>query len=527
MSITSGFFNSINGDRKYNAEDMSDLFEGILSDGILAKIGNKFALSTNGTRSILIGTGKAWFNNRWIQNDSTYPADLPLSELMLDRFDAVVIEINANENVRAGTIKVIKGTPSSTPQYPTLVHTEEINQYPLCYVSVKANSQVVVMADIIDKRGTTECPYSEGIVDDAIGDLRVDIGRPADLITGVKTNLVAAINWVRGIFYDHLNNISNPHQVTKAQVGLSNVDNTADENKIVGAARYGKVQNVDTGEWLPNGVQFLYKRSDNCVWLSDANGHASKTNNASNADNATNAGISNYGRVQNADTGAWLQKGFQFLLQNDGNVWLSDANGHPSKCNNANWSDYCHTALNINGGQMMGTLNMTGYPIDMSNGYIKGCASVRGYSGSALYLMTGNIVSITNLENNAHMDAWVNNLHYDGTLAHDSYRGVKENITDLSKEEANRLFDLKLHTFDFKGNYGGGKKNQHGLIVDEVENIYPQSIFIPEGWDENTFDPEKSNMEQFVPGVDYTYFIPLLLKQVQLLNDRITELEKQ
>mgnify|MGYP000846398283 CR=1 FL=1 len=35
------------------------------------------------------------------------------------------------------------------------------------------------------------------------------------------------------ILINHLNNVSNPHEVTQAQVGLSNVDNTADINKNV------------------------------------------------------------------------------------------------------------------------------------------------------------------------------------------------------------------------------------------------------------------------------------------------------
>ena len=35
MSLTSGFYNSLDGDRTYNAEQMSELFDGIINDGIL------------------------------------------------------------------------------------------------------------------------------------------------------------------------------------------------------------------------------------------------------------------------------------------------------------------------------------------------------------------------------------------------------------------------------------------------------------------------------------------------------------
>ena len=35
MSVSSGFFNSLNGDRKYNAAQMSAIFDGLIIDGVL------------------------------------------------------------------------------------------------------------------------------------------------------------------------------------------------------------------------------------------------------------------------------------------------------------------------------------------------------------------------------------------------------------------------------------------------------------------------------------------------------------
>lgn len=53
-----------------------------------------------------------------------------------------------------------------------------------------------------------------------------------------------------GDFTAHTSNTSNPHSVTKAQVGLGNVDNTADADKPISTATQtaldGKVNNDDT-----------------------------------------------------------------------------------------------------------------------------------------------------------------------------------------------------------------------------------------------------------------------------------------
>ncbi len=34
MSVTFGFYNSVNGDRKYDAIQMSSIFDGIIRDGV-------------------------------------------------------------------------------------------------------------------------------------------------------------------------------------------------------------------------------------------------------------------------------------------------------------------------------------------------------------------------------------------------------------------------------------------------------------------------------------------------------------
>ena len=48
MSVSSGFFNSLNGDRKYNAEQMSAIFDGLIIDGVFASIGTAFAVKAAG-----------------------------------------------------------------------------------------------------------------------------------------------------------------------------------------------------------------------------------------------------------------------------------------------------------------------------------------------------------------------------------------------------------------------------------------------------------------------------------------------
>lgn len=164
MSVTSGFFNSLNKDRTYSAEQMSAIFDGIINDGVFASIGTAFAVNATTGLDITVGIGRAWFNSAWLYNDTILPITLEASELVLNRYDAVVIEINHTDPVRNGSIKVVKGTPASSPSYPTMTRQDRVNQYPLAYIYRAAGSTEVTQANITSRVGTSDCPYITGIL---------------------------------------------------------------------------------------------------------------------------------------------------------------------------------------------------------------------------------------------------------------------------------------------------------------------------------------------------------------------------
>lgn len=164
MSVTYGFYNSLNGDRKYNAEQVSSLFDGLIIDGVFASIGTAFAVKATTGITVNVGIGKAWFNHTWTLNDSILPLEAPEAEVLLDRIDAIVLEVDATESVRANSIKFVKGTPSSSPANPTLTNEGTVHQYPLCYIYRKYGSSVITQADITNMVGTESTPFITAIL---------------------------------------------------------------------------------------------------------------------------------------------------------------------------------------------------------------------------------------------------------------------------------------------------------------------------------------------------------------------------
>lgn len=185
MSVSSGFFNSLNGDRKYNAAQMSAIFDGLIIDGVFASIGTAFAVKAAGGLTVNIGVGKAWFYHTWTVNDSILPMTAPEAEVLLDRIDAVVLEVNGTESVRENTIKFVKGNPSSAPSRPTLTNEGNVHQYPLCYIYRKYGTAVINQADITPMVGTESTPFVTGILqtislDELLGKWQDELDRFTD-----------------------------------------------------------------------------------------------------------------------------------------------------------------------------------------------------------------------------------------------------------------------------------------------------------------------------------------------------------
>lgn len=185
MSVSSGFFNSLNSDRKYNAAQMSAIFDGLIIDGVFASIGTAFAVQAAGGLTVNVGIGKAWFDHTWTVNDSILPMTAPEAEVLLDRIDAVVLEVNGMESVRNNTIKFVKGNPSSAPSRPTLTNEGNVHQYPLCYIYRKYGTAVINQADITPMVGTESTPFVTGILqtislDELLGKWQDELDRFTD-----------------------------------------------------------------------------------------------------------------------------------------------------------------------------------------------------------------------------------------------------------------------------------------------------------------------------------------------------------
>lgn len=113
---------------------------------------------------------------------------------------------------------------------------------------------------------------------------------------------------------------------------------------------------------------------------------------------------------------------------------------------------------------------------------------------------------------------------YGTSFTNPSSKLVKENVVDMSEEEAKKILQLKPVDFDYIEAYGG-EKNQHGLIAEDTLGIIPSCVTVPEGYSEKEFDAEKG-IRNKVLAIDYSKLVPYLIKMVQIQQEEIEKLKE-
>ena len=193
MSITSGFYNSVNGDRKYNAEQLSSIFDGLITEGVFATCGEAFALTAGTGLRVTMAPGRAWLNHKWVFNDAPLAIDIPANTHPTSyRIHAIVLDVDTRDNVRGASVGVLSTnnvysdwTPPMSgihiymyePLYNLVVNTDERKQYIIGFVVVGPGETSIDPSNIFYRVGhkSEGHPYHPnfvtGIVDTVSSDL--------------------------------------------------------------------------------------------------------------------------------------------------------------------------------------------------------------------------------------------------------------------------------------------------------------------------------------------------------------------
>lgn len=169
FNIKSGFYNSINQDRLYNAEDMNRPYSRLISEGIFAtREGTPStdfqALATDNGMNITVKKGEAILAKKWIESPSDIIITVSNNTGIVPRKDSIILQVDKKESGRIANIIYREGIASSNPVPPTLSGDEDIVEMRIANIYVAAGVNKIEQLAITDLRGSSECLWITSLI---------------------------------------------------------------------------------------------------------------------------------------------------------------------------------------------------------------------------------------------------------------------------------------------------------------------------------------------------------------------------
>jgi hypothetical protein len=150
MAENSSFFNSVNGDRKYKAEDFANFFNSLITNGVFPNPSTNVQVMANGDMTVTVKPGKAWINGYCYYNDADLILPVDVADGVLNRIDRIVLRMDTAG--RAINAAVKKGTFASSPVAPTLQRDADGYELGIADIYIGAGITQISQANITDQR---------------------------------------------------------------------------------------------------------------------------------------------------------------------------------------------------------------------------------------------------------------------------------------------------------------------------------------------------------------------------------------
>ena len=227
----SSFFNSVNGDRKYDTRDWANYFNKFITNGVFPNPSTNLQVMAGDGMNVIVKAGPAWINGYCYENTSDLTLTIEAADGVLNRIDRIVIRLDTIG--RAITTVVKKGTFASSPVAPSLQRDADAYELGIADITIAKGTVSISQVNISDIRlNTSLCGVVNSLIqvdtETLFAQYEAGMQQKEDefsqqfiawfqtiqgtLSGDVAGNLLNLIN-------THKNDTNNPHQVTASQVG--------------------------------------------------------------------------------------------------------------------------------------------------------------------------------------------------------------------------------------------------------------------------------------------------------------------
>ena len=168
-NVNAGFFDAINEDRTYSADDMNRPYRRLVSNGVFATPKGEASddlqvFSANNGMNVIVSAGNAIIGDKWFENPSDLIITISQNSEVLSRIDSIVAQVDKTQAGRVGNIVYRQGSASSNPVHPEINTEENIFELRLADIIISPSCVKVTQDLITDCRGSNECPWVTSLI---------------------------------------------------------------------------------------------------------------------------------------------------------------------------------------------------------------------------------------------------------------------------------------------------------------------------------------------------------------------------
>ena len=150
MAVKSGFFDSVNKDRVYNAEFLALFHAALVGNGIYPNPSNNLQVVERENMTTTVKVGKGWINGHFVINTEDFVLMHDMADGALSRIDRIVLQFDTAGRVIDIVLK--KGAFSSNPVAPAVIRDVDYYELVLADVRINAGQTQIIQGSITDQR---------------------------------------------------------------------------------------------------------------------------------------------------------------------------------------------------------------------------------------------------------------------------------------------------------------------------------------------------------------------------------------
>lgn len=167
--VDAGFFDAIDEDRTYSADDMNRPYRKLISNGVFATPAGTPSdflqvFAADNEMNVIVSAGCALIGDKWFENPSDLMITISQNSEVLPRIDSIVAQVDKTQSGRAGNIVYRQGQVSINPVHPNINTEEDIAEFRLADIRISPSCVEITQNLITDCRGSSECPWVTSLI---------------------------------------------------------------------------------------------------------------------------------------------------------------------------------------------------------------------------------------------------------------------------------------------------------------------------------------------------------------------------